>query len=200
MEMNKILQAQRLYGDSNNIPILREAEVPLFEAVVEKYKPHAIVEVGTAIGYSTLLLAKHMSPTGHIMSIELDEARHEKAKDFIGQSSFAEQIALLLGDAGDILQEIEGTFDFVFLDGPKGQYLKQLELLRPHLQKDALILADNVLFRGYVRSEGQYPKRFKTIVKRLEAYLDFVEQDELFDTEIIPIGDGMSVSRWKGLL
>lgn len=200
MEMNKILQAQRLYGDSNNIPILREAEVPLFEAVVEKYKPHAIVEVGTAIGYSTLLLAKHMSPTGHIMSIELDEARHEKAKDFIGQSSFAERIELRLGDAGDILQETEETFDFVFLDGPKGQYLKQLELLLPHLQKDALILADNVLFRGYVRGEGQYPKRFKTIVKRLEAYLDFVEQDELFDTEIIPIGDGMSVSRWKGLL
>ena len=101
---------------------------------------------------------------------------------------------MLKGDASQVLTELTGEYDLVFLDGPKGQYLKQLELILPHVKEGGVILADNVLFRGYVRGDKEPPKRFKTIVKRLKEYLTYVENKELFNTTIYPMGDGMSVS------
>ena len=103
-----------------------------------------------------------------------------------------------LGDANEVLTKLEGTFDLVFLDGPKGQYGKQLELIESHLAPGAVVLADNVLFRGYVRGDKEAPHRYKTIVKRLREYLDMVEDKSKFNTTIYPLGDGMSVSIWKG--
>ncbi len=135
---------------------------------------------------------------GHITSIELDDVRHEMAKYYINQSDYADKITLLKGDASQVLTELTGEYDLVFLDGPKGQYLKQLELILPHVKEGGVILADNVLFRGYVRGDKEPPKRFKTIVKRLKEYLTYVENKELFNTTIYPMGDGMSVSVWKG--
>ena len=114
------------------------------------------------------------------------------------KSDYADKITLLKGDASQVLTELTGEYDLVFLDGPKGQYLKQLELILPHVKEGGVILADNVLFRGYVRGDKEPPKRFKTIVKRLKEYLTFVENKELFNTTIYPMGDGMSVSVWKG--
>ena len=130
--------------------------------------------------------------------MELDDVRHGMASHFISQSDYAEKITLLKGDATELLEGLEGPFDLVFLDGPKGQYLKQLELIEPQLVEGAVVLADNVLFRGYVRGEKEPPRRFKTIVKRLQAYLNYVEQKEYYNTTIYPMGDGMSVSIWKG--
>ena len=135
---------------------------------------------------------------GHITSIELDDVRYEMAKYYINQSDYADKITLLKGDASQVLTELTGEYDLVFLDGPKGQYLKQLELILPHVKEGGVILADNVLFRGYVRGDKEPPKRFKTIVKRLQEYLTYVENKELFNTTIYPMGDGMSVSVWKG--
>ena len=105
---------------------------------------------------------------------------------------------MLKGDATELLETVEGPFDLVFLDGPKGQYLKQLELIEPKLAESAVVLADNVLFRGYVRGDKEPPRRFKTIVRRLQEYLAYVEQKEHYNTTIYPMGDGMSVSVWKG--
>lgn len=198
LNLELILQEQRSYGEAHKVPILREEEVPLFLELVQKYKPSSVLEVGTAIGYSTLLIASGLSLDGKLLSLELDKARHEKAKAYIGKTTYASRIHCALGDANELLKTLEGTFDFVFLDGPKGHYLEQLKLIMPHLRPGAVVLADNVLFRGYVRGEVPCPRRFKTITSRLKAYLDFVEGSPSFDTEIIPLGDGMSVSIWKG--
>ena len=182
----------------NKVPILRESEVHLFEELLGLYQPSRVLEVGTAIGYSTLLLAKHAAPDAEVVSVELDEKRHSMAQYYIKQSKYKDQITLHLGDANEVLTQLEGTFDLVFLDGPKGQYGKQLELIEPHLAPQAVILADNVLFRGYVRGDKEAPHRYKTIVKRLREYLDMVEDKTKFNTTIYPLGDGMSVSIWKG--
>lgn len=198
MESNKILNEQRIYGVLHNIPILRESEVRLFVDLIRMYEPTTVLEIGTAIGYSTLLLAENMSSAGRIVSIELDEERHKIATQFIKQTAYAKQINLLCGDAEEVIDCLTGTFDMVFLDGPKGQYLKQLEKLLPYLSENAVILADNVLFRGYVEGDKEPPKRYRTIVRRLREYLDFVRNKELFNTTIYPMGDGMSVSIWKG--
>ena len=198
MELNEILNEQRLYAMMHRVPILRESEVALFDELIDLYRPTSVLEVGTAIGYSTLLLARNLGPGGKITSIELDETRHSMAKQFIGQSQYAKDITLLLGDASDIIPTLETQFDMVFLDGPKGQYLHQLEQIMPNLTDNAVILADNVLFRGYFRGDKEAPRRFKTITKRLQEYLEFVENKDAFNTTIYPMGDGMSVSIWKG--
>ena len=198
METNEILNEQRIYAMINNVPILRESEVHLFEELLSLYQPTSVLEIGTAIGYSTLLMARQMGEGGHITSIELDTVRHEMAKYYIGQSDYKDNVYLLNGDANEILVNLKGEYDLVFLDGPKGQYLKQLELIMPLLKEGAVVLADNVLFRGYVRGDKEPPRRFKTITKRLQDYLNFVENKELFNTTIYPLGDGMSVSVWKG--
>ena len=198
METNEILNEQRIYAMINNVPILRESEVHLFEELLSLYQPTSVLEIGTAIGYSTLLMARQMGEGGHITSIELDTVRHEMAKYYIGQSDYKDNVYLLNGDANEILVNLKGEYDLVFLDGPKGQYLKQLELIMPLLKEGAVVLADNVLFRGYVRGDKEPPRRFKTITKRLQEYLNFVENKELFNTTIDPLGDGMSVSVWKG--
>ena len=198
MEIKDIWNEQRIYAMINQVPILRESEVHLFEELIGLYTPENVLEVGTAIGYSTLLLARHKAKGGHITSIELDDVRHEMAKYYIGQSSYEDDITLLQGDATEVIQTLTGPFDMVFLDGPKGQYLKQLELLESKLSPGAVILADNVLFRGYVRGDKEAPRRFKTIVKRLQEYLLYVENKDKYNTTIYPLGDGMSVSIWKG--
>lgn len=198
MELKEILNEQRIYAVLNKVPILRESEVHLFEELIGLYQPSRVLEVGTAIGYSTLLLAKHAAPDAEVVSVELDEKRHSMAQYYIKQSKYKDQITLHLGDANEVLTQLEGIFDLVFLDGPKGQYGKQLELIEPHLAPQAVILADNVLFRGYVRGDKEAPHRYKTIVKRLREYLDMVEDKTKFNTTIYPLGDGMSVSIWKG--
>lgn len=198
MEMTEILNEQRVYAVVNAVPILRESEIHLFEEIISLYRPTSVLEIGTAIGYSTLLIASNMKSCGHITSIELDVTRHKMAQYYVNQSPYKDKITLLQGDATDVLHAIEGSYDLVFLDGPKGQYLRQLECIMPHLSENAVILADNVLFRGYVRGNKKPPRRFKTITKRLEEYLSFIENKELFNTTIYPLGDGMSVSVWKG--
>lgn len=198
MEMTEILNEQRVYAVVNAVPILRESEIHLFEEIISLYRPTSVLEIGTAIGYSTLLIASNMKSCGHITSIELDVTRHKMAQYYVNQSPYKDKITLLQGDATDVLHTIEGSYDLVFLDGPKGQYLRQLECIMPHLSENAVILADNVLFRGYVRGNKKTPRRFKTITKRLEEYLSFIENKELFNTTIYPLGDGMSVSVWKG--
>lgn len=198
MEMTEILNEQRVYAVVNAVPILRESEIHLFEEIISLYRPTSVLEIGTAIGYSTLLIASNMKSCGHITSIELDVTRHKMAQHYVNQSPYKDKITLLQGDATDVLHTIEGLYDLVFLDGPKGQYLRQLECIMPHLSENAVILADNVLFRGYVRGNKKPPRRFKTITKRLEEYLSFIENKELFNTTIYPLGDGMSVSVWKG--
>lgn len=198
MEIKEILKEQRIYAVINHVPILRESEVHLFEELIGLYRPQRVLEIGTAIGYSTLLLARHLGPDGTVTSVELDEVRHEMAKYYVEKSPYADRVKLCLGDAEAVIDTLSGPFDLVFLDGPKGQYLRQLEALLPKLAPGAVILADNVLFRGYVRGDKEAPRRYKTIVKRLREYLTFVEDRRRFNTTIYPLGDGMSVTIWKG--
>lgn len=188
MEIKEILNEQRIYAVINHAPILRESEVHLFEELIGLYRPQRVLEIGTAIGYSTLLLARHLGPDGTVTSVELDEVRHEMAKYYVEKSPYADRVELCLGDAEAVIDTLSGPFDLVFLDGPKGQYLRQLEALLPKLAPGAVILADNVLFRGYVRGDKEAPRRYKTIVKRLREYLTFVEDRRRFNTTIYPLG------------
>lgn len=186
------------YAIMNNVPIISPDGSRLLQDVANAAKPLSILELGTAIGYSTLLLATSMKPCGQITTIEQDEERISIAKHFLAQTSLLGRIKFIAGDAGAILPELTDKYDLVFIDAAKGQYLDYLRKVMDKLSPGAVILADNVLFRGWVLGNDTAPRRFRTIVKRLRDYLDFVTTDKRFKTVVHPIGDGMAVSYFQG--
>lgn len=196
MEINQthleILRALEKMAERDHVPILREAERNLLIRAATEASPKRILEIGTAIGYSALLL-HDACPKAEIDTIELDPKRHEIAQNVMKKAGADHCVHCHLGDAADILPFLSGPYDFVFLDGPKGQYLRQLLSIEPKLSKQAVIAADNVLFRGLVLSKEKVPHRYRTIVVRLREYLDYVNTK--YHTEIYKEGDGLAISR-----
>jgi len=188
------------YADEHNVPIINKDSRQLLMDTVKKNAPKSILEVGTAVGYSALVMAENMPPNGKIITIEQDANRIDTAYDFITRAGRIEQIQLMDGDASVILEQLEGTFDMVFIDAAKGQYLDYLEKVMDKLSVGAVIVADNVLFRGMVMSNEPPLKRYRTIVKRLREYLDFVNQDPRFSTTIYEEGDGVAISYYRGAM
>lgn len=197
MDFIQILSEMEQYAVKHNIPIISKDGAQLLQQVTSVAKPISILEIGTAIGYSTLLLAAAMAPNGRITTIEQDEQRLIVAKQFLARADVLDQIEIIAGNAGEVLTGLSGNYDFVFIDAAKGQYLDYLQKIIDKLSFEAVVIADNVLFRGWVMDNQAAPRRFRTIVKRLKAYLDFVCTDPRFNTVIHQTGDGLAVSHYK---
>lgn len=194
----ELLKEMEDYASEYNIPIINKVSSDLLIDTVKKTAPKSILEIGTAVGYSALLMANQMPKDGQIITIEQDANRVDTAYDFITRAGKIDQIQLLDGDASEILTQLEGRFDLVFIDAAKGQYLDYLQKIMDKLSDGAVIIADNVLFRGMVMSEEPPLKRYRTIVKRLREYLDFVNHDPRFSTTIHSEGDGVAISYYQG--
>ena len=192
-KMAQLFISMEKYAAENKVPIINKAGAEVLKKIIAAKAPASILEIGTAIGYSTMLMAFE-SPSAHIITIEKEEARFLLANDFIAKAGLSERICTVLGDADEILPRLEETFDAVFIDAAKGHYLANLKAVMDNLNPGAVIIADNVLFRGWVNSEDAPPRRYRTIVKRLRAYLAFVEDSSNFITTVYPIGDGIAVS------
>lgn len=143
-------------AEEENIPILRRAERKLLLEAAAAADPKKILEVGTATGYSALFLAEHF-PLAEIDTIEIDALRNERAVSVMQAAGFERRVRCHLGDAGEVLPALAGPYDFVYLDGPKGQYLRHLKLIEPKLSGNAVIAADNVLFRGWCEAGNPWP-------------------------------------------
>lgn len=194
-----LLAEMEKYAILNRIPILHSDSRAILTALIQENKPRIILEIGTAIGYSTLLMALNMSEETKIFSIEKDEYRAQLACNYIMQTKFTKQIIILTGDAGEILQDLPfpDKIDMVFIDAAKGQYLDYLMKISGQLAAHAVVVADNVLFRGMV--EGIAPqRRYRTIVKRMQEYLQFVNSNNRFQTVLERSGDGMAISYYQG--
>lgn len=184
-----------LFAENNHVPIIKEAERAIFREIIMKYQPKRILEIGTAIGYSALLMAQ-CGENIKIKTLELSKERAQIAKSFINRSPYKDDIEIIVGDAGQTLLTLgdDEIFDMVFIDAAKGQYLDYLQKILPHLRTNGVIITDNVLFRGYVLSEEKPPRRYKTIVKRLREYLQIINDKDKFKTMIYENGDGLAVS------
>lgn len=181
------------------VPVIREETAAFLQAMTAAMKPEAILEVGTAVGYSALLMAQAMPAGCHITTIEKYEKRIPEARENFIRAGETERITLLEGDAQELLEGLTGPFDLVFLDAAKGQYLiwlpRLLELMRP----GGMLLSDNVLQDGQiVESRYAVERRNRTIHARMREYLYELKHSERLMTTIIPIGDGMAVSILKG--
>ena len=192
MEIRDVLAALEEEAAAGGVPIIRAEEREAFLRAAAESRPRRILEIGTAIGYSALLLAERF-PEAAVDTVELDEKRRARAQRAVEEAGAAGRVRCFAGDAAEVIPRLTGPYDFLYLDGPKGQYLAHLRLAEPLLSDRAVIAADNVLFRGLVRAEGPVPHRYRTIVTRLRDYIAYAETH--YDTEIDTAGDGLAVSR-----
>jgi len=184
----------RKYAEENHIYIVKPQVERLLCVLMETLKPKSILEVGTAIGYSALLMLNHAGEEAKITTIERDEEVLKKAKENIRLFNKEDNIRCIFGDATEVLENLTGKFDFIFIDAAKGQYRdhfeKSLKLIRP----GGVIITDDVLYFGMTASDEFATKKHGTITKRLREYLDFLCNDKRFETIILPIGDGVAIT------
>ena len=174
------------------VPVIRKETQRFLRTLLAMKKPTAVLEVGTAIGFSSLLMCTFSD--AHITTIENYAPRIPIARKNFERAGFADRITLLEGDAAEILPGLTGPYGLIFLDAAKGQYPVYFSKVQPLLAPGGVILADNVLFRGYVQSDAKPPRRYRTIVKRLRTYLQLVQAPP-FQTEIFAKGDGLALTR-----
>lgn len=196
--MAELLEMMEEYAAKHRVPVIGSEGAALLADTVAAKQPESILEIGTAIGYSALIIASRMPNTARITTIEIDPIRAAIAHDYIIRSGFADRINVLVGDAAEIIPTLKGTYDMVFIDAAKGQYLDYLGKILDKLLPGAVIFADNVLFRGWVHGDGDPPRRFRTIVQRLRKYLDVVTTDFRFTTVIHSTGDGVAITFYRG--
>ncbi|WP_276945956.1 O-methyltransferase [Dialister micraerophilus] len=189
--VSKVMKELEFEAETYNIPIIRESERQLLFKTVYENKPKRILEIGTAIGFSALLMAT-ANDDAIIDTVEKDTKRFERAKKAIEDANMTERINCISGDADKVISELSVNYDFVYLDGPKGQYLNHLKKIEKILSEKAVIVADNVLFKGLVKSGEYPPHRYRTIVVRLREYLEYVNRE--YSTVIYEEGDGMAIS------
>ena len=194
-ELSDLLREMEAFAAAEHVPIINAQGRRAFVQVVTEVQPQRILEIGTAIGYSALLMLSHTQAGAAVTTLELSAERYREARAYLARSSYAAQVTQLRGNAGELLTQLKGPYDFVFIDAAKGQYPDYLHKVLPLLTPEATIVADNVLFRGYVRSQEKPPRRYKTIVQRLRRYIAEVEALPNATTEILERGDGLAVTR-----
>ena len=180
----------------NRVPIIRRETAALLKTMVTLVSPVRILEVGTAVGYSALLMASVMPENCRITTIEKYEKRIPAAREHFKIAGEEGRITLLEGDADDLLAGLKGqTFDLVFMDAAKGQYLHWLPMILELMPEGGVLISDNVLQDGdIVESRFAVERRNRTIHSRMRRYLYELKHRKGLETAIIPIGDGVAVS------
>ena len=184
---------------ADGVPIIRKEMGNLLKVLLLLKWPQKILEVGTAVGYSSILMSENMPENCRITTIENYEKRIPVAKNNFKRAGKEEVITLLEGDAMDILKELDGMYDFIFMDAAKGQYINFLPELLRLMPVGGLLISDNVLQEGdIVESRYGVTRRNRTIHTRMREYIYTLTHAEQLETSIVPIGDGITLSVKKG--
>lgn len=185
----------------NEVPIIRRETRDFLQVLLQIVKPQRVLEVGTAVGYSTLVMADVLNEVWsrndwHIDTCELDESRIKEALANFSNSPYEEHITLLEGNAASTLKSIiDKTYDFIFIDAAKAQYMTYLEESIRLSHKGTVIVTDNILAEGDVlESHFLVEKRDRTIHDRMREYLYYIKNDPRLDTSILSVGDGIAMS------
>lgn len=193
-EHSGMLKEMEDYAKENNVPIVQKEVAKFIELMVNNKRPCKILELGTAIGYSAILMSMSAGNNCRVTTIERDENMIEIASNNINKYGFSDKINILKGDCLEVLEKINDEYDIIFMDAGKGHYNHFLPHCLRILKNDGMIIADNVLFRGMVASRELLLRRKITIVKRMKSYLEMISNDEKLITSIIPMGDGIAVT------
>ncbi len=194
---SELLSELEQQASKENIPIVKPEVAQLLSVLVKLHKPNRILEIGTAIGYSTIWLAlgdQGQNNDFQVVTIEKDDLRYKEALMNVEKAKLNSKIELISGDALEVIPTFKEKFDFMFIDAAKGQYLNFFDLCYPLLNPGGLIVTDNVLFRGMVVQE-EVDKRYRTMVRKIRKYLETLTEHPELDTSIVPIGDGVAISK-----
>lgn len=178
------------------IPLIDQEVGQLLRVLMEIKQAERILELGTGIGYSSLWMALNPGNEGrkvHITTMEIDEDRYQRACRYFQKAGVVEMIMPLLGDANDLIPHLEGTFDFIFMDAAKGQYLEFFQKFWPLLEPGGVLVIDNVLMNGWVADLYWPERRKKTMVVRLRKLLEMLKEHSGLSMATLPLGDGVAV-------
>ncbi len=186
------------YALETQVPIIRKSTQSLLKFLLRLTKPKRILEVGTAIGFSALFMSEYGPEDCHITTIEKYEKRIPLARQNFVRAGRAERITLLEGDGAEILKELTGSYDLIFMDAAKGQYLNFLPEVLRLLTSGGLLVSDNVLQEGdVIQSRYAVMRRDRTIHARMREYLYELKHAEALETVILPVGDGVALTTKK---
>ena len=177
------------------VPIIRKETQSFLKVLLMMKKPVRVLEVGTAIGFSALLMCEYLPENGHITTIEKYEKRIPIARENFKRAGKEDRITLIEGDALEVMRSLEGPFDFIFMDAAKGQYIHYMPEAIRLLSKDGVLMSDNVLQDGdIIESRFAVERRNRTIHSRMREYLYELKHNDQLQTSIIPLGDGVALS------
>ena len=179
-----------------HIPIIMDDTLEVVDKILTELKPNRILEIGTAVGYSAMCFSEYLDPNGKIDTIERDEERIAEAKINIEKVGVTDKINIYEGDAVEILPTLNEKYDVVFIDAAKGKYPFFLKEALRMINSNGVILADNILYKGYVMSDYNKHKQ-RTAVRNLREYIKEVTENPDIETEILEVGDGLAVSKIK---
>lgn len=197
LQIEERLAAARSEALSRGIPVADDETLQFLLVMLNTKQPTRILEIGTAVGLSGVAMLTAL-PNARLTTIELEEERYLEAKQNFQRFGVAERVTAYLGDAGEILSMMDGSFDFVFLDGPKAQYEKYLFDLKRLMQKGAILFSDDVLLYGWVSGEEPTPQKRQSIVDKIRSYLAVITEDKQLLTSVLNVGDGVAVSVYQG--
>lgn len=179
----------------NHIPIIRPETAAFLKTMIAIVRPLRILEVGTAVGYSALLMAQAMPEGASILTMENYAPRIDQARRNICQASMESRITLMEGDAGELLGQLSGSYDFIFMDAAKGQYLHWLPQILRRMDEGAVLFSDNVFQDGDIfESRFAVRRRDRTIHARMREYLYELKHRPELETSVVPVGDGVALS------
>ncbi len=192
IELEKIKQKAL----EEKIPIIMDDTLEVIDEILSKDKPEKILEIGTAVGYSAICFSKYLKENGRIDTIEREEDRVIQAKENIQRAEVEKRINILFGDAVEILPTLKDKYDVIFIDAAKGKYPFFLKEALRMLNSNGIILADNVLYKGYVMSDYNKHKQ-RTAVRNLREFLKELDENEELEVKVLEVGDGLAIARKK---
>lgn len=180
----------------DKVPIIMDDTLEVIAKILGEIKPTKILEIGTAVGYSAICFSEYLQEDGKIDTIERDIERVKEARKNIKKAEVEEKINIYEGDAVEILPTLDDKYDVVFIDAAKGKYPFFLSQALRMIKPGGVIIADNVLYKGYVMSDYNKHKQ-RTAVRNLREYIAEITNNENLETEILEVGDGLAISKIK---
>lgn len=191
--MKNIIKEMEAFAEANNVPIIEHDSIEFIRKYIKLNKVKKVLELGTAIGYSAILMAE-CDKNVEVTTIERDEKRYREAVKNVNECGLDNQINIVFNDALDV--NLAGhKYDLIFIDAAKGQYIKFFEKFENYLNPGGIIITDNLKFHGLVENKGRIESRnVRGLVNKIEKYIEFLKQNEQYTTKFYDIGDGISVS------
>lgn len=178
----------------DKVPIIMDDTLEVVAKILTEIKPNKILEIGTAVGYSAICFSEYLQENGKIDTIERDTERVKEARENIKKAEVEDKINIYEGDAVEILPTLNDEYDVVFIDAAKGKYPFFLNQALRMIRRGGVIIADNVLYKGYVMSDYNKHKQ-RTAVRNLREYIAEITNNDKLETKILEVGDGLAISK-----